>query len=117
MAQNPALKEIELRKQQLIVQSDLYRQLLTLEALDVEESSRWLFRAWDMAKKVIPVAMLALPILRLVRGKRPRGGKTSWLARALMVWQIFRQIRPQIESYRRHRAARSGSAPVKAASV
>ena len=84
--------------------SELQRQLWAAGCADIQRRLQWLDRSVTAARRILPWAAVAWPILRLWSTRRGGAGK-SWLGRlatALPIaqqmaqtWMAFRQNRDQ----------------------
>lgn len=102
MFSSARLKFLHERRQQLLVQSEVHRQLWAMEYANVQQRFAWLERTAASARRVLPWWKVTLPLWRFWFSRRDGAGK-SWAGkitaalpialRVVEVWQLFRPQR------------------------
>ena len=87
----------ELRKQTLVLRSELQRELLAVEARRVSEALSWVPSALATARWVAPLAALTAPILLRRKAAKPARRLPSArriVSGALLGWRLAGKLRP-----------------------
>jgi len=87
------LNELRARRELLITQADLHRQLMRLEAQNAAAALSWLQPILRMWKSVKPVAWMAAPLGGLFLARRG-GSLFRWGLRGLDAWRWIRRLLP-----------------------
>lgn len=93
MSAFPEIDQIRIRKQLLLVRSEINRQTLQLECANLRAGTAWIERSIDFVRTAYPLFVLVAPLLGYITGKRSLSLK-GLFARGLLAYQLFRNLRP-----------------------
>jgi hypothetical protein len=101
MARIQPMTELQLRKQALVAESDVLRELLAMEVEDLRiYGTRWR-RRWNLVEAARPWLALAPVVPLLLQSLRPKKsaskrmpGWRRFLAMGLMGWRFYRKFSP-----------------------
>jgi hypothetical protein len=85
------LAELKTRKQALLIQSDLHRQTLLIDAAALEASMTWVDQGVSLFRQARPVLLACGPVLGFLLARRT-GRKISFAPTALSLWQLGRTL-------------------------
>jgi len=95
-------------KRQLLARSESHRQSLEMEIRHIKAATAWVPRALHLARSVYPIALLAVPLVGLILGKKvspkapakERPAVKGLAATALTGWNIYRKVKPFWDGFR-----------------
>jgi hypothetical protein len=98
------VRELQLRKQQLLVESELNRRTVLLEADRIGRSFSWVSSGWEMFKVLRPFWVVAAPVAGFSIARKWRQTSNRWRKGLLLVklvykgWQTVQNVRRAIGS-------------------
>src|SRR5688572_32042990 len=103
------MNDLQARKRALLVRSEIYRQALAAECVNIQAATAWLPRMLSYARMVGPVIAVAAPLAGWMFGSRkkraaPPPPKRGLLSKMLAGYHIARQVKPVWDGFRRSRA-------------
>jgi hypothetical protein len=124
MAGVSRVSELEARKRALVAESERRREALKADLANVKQYTSGFFTTVDRARSFSPWLLMAipmaLPILRLFRGRKPENPRSSLkghLAKLLLGFRLYRQYGPMVQSILgRFQSRRNASAARRASS-
>jgi hypothetical protein len=103
------MNDLQARKQQLLVRSEIYRCSLAAECAHIQAATAWIPRTLQYVRMVSPILAVATPLAAWLLGSRkkrvttpPR--KRNVLSTMLAGYKVARQIKPVWDGFRRSRA-------------
>jgi hypothetical protein len=113
-------------KRRLIEDSEQYRKAIAAEVQNIKASTAWVPRTVGIVRATSPLVALAAPVIGLIIGRKKKqklgeqrehslehkNGKSEkgMVAKALLLFEIFRKARPFWEHFQRARERRAESA-------
>ena len=105
------MNDLQARKQQLLVRSEIYRCSLAAECAHIQAATAWIPRTLQYARMASPILAVAAPLAAWLFGSRskrviatpPR--KRNLLGTMLVGYKVARQIKPVWDGFRRSRAS------------
>jgi hypothetical protein len=103
------MNDLQARKQQLLVRSEIYRCSLAAECARVQAATAWIPRTLQYARMASPILAVAAPLAAWLLGSRKRRvttppPKRNLLSTILTGYKVARQIKPVWDGFRRPRA-------------
>lgn len=103
------MNDLEARKRELLIRSDIYRQALVAECAHLQAATAWVARALQFARMVSPILAVGAPLAGwLFRSRKKRvvtpPPRRSLLSKVLAGYQFARQVKPVWDGFRRTRA-------------
>lgn len=114
------MKTIQARKRELLAESEIYRQMLTLEIYNLRLYGTRLQRNLELWRLLSPLLLTAGSLFGLrSRGgaprRRQRGKWSRWIGALLMGWRLYRRYGPTVQTLLLRRPQRQTQAPEPAA--
>ena len=94
------LNSLRERKRVLLLTSEVHRQLAAAECAVAQERLAWVERAASVARQVLPLASLALPLWRLWTTRREQGAG-SWPGRIASALPLAERLAGLVQLWRR----------------
>jgi hypothetical protein len=85
------LDQLETRKQELLLESELHRQTLALQWQGLKVSVSWMRTGIDLVRSLQPLWVVAAPMAGLFLGRQWKSG-SGWWRKALFVWRWGKKI-------------------------
>ena len=103
------MNDLQARKQQLLVRSEIYRCSLAAECAHIQAATAWIPRTLHYARMVSPILAVAAPLAAWLFGSRKKRvttppPKRNFLSTMLVGYKVARQIKPVWDGFRRSRA-------------
>jgi hypothetical protein len=106
------------QKRRLLENSEKYRRALAAEFQNVKASTAWVPRTVGIVRATSPLVALAAPVIGFLIGRKKKGapdktahknGKSEkgMVAKALILFEIFRKAKPFWDHFQRARERRS----------
>ena len=103
------MNDLQARKQQLLVRSEIYRCSLAAECAHIQAATAWIPRTLQFARMVSPILAAAVPLAGWLFRSRKKSlvappPKRNFLGTVLAGYRVARQIKPVWDGFRRSRA-------------
>ncbi len=83
----PQVRELQLRRQELLAESQINRHTLILEWQHLKTSLAWARTSFEVVKSLQPLWVLLAPVAGLVAARKWRSVQ-GWWHRGTLVWRI-----------------------------
>jgi hypothetical protein len=90
------VKEFENRKRALVMEAEVYRQSLLLQAQNIRLCAVQMRRKYTSVKPSNPLLLLLAPLAAGLMRRKQSSGKSGWVSKALFAWQFIRKFAPMI---------------------
>lgn len=95
MAAISKVNDIQARKRALVTESEVYREMLKLEAQNLQLYSLRMQRRFSKVAKLAPLLLLAKPAAGLLFARR-KPARRGWIGTAFLGWRLYRQFAPTL---------------------
>jgi hypothetical protein len=97
-------EEISARKKELLLQSELNRQLLARDSQRLQATLAWADTGIGLARKINPAWIIATPLLGFWFARRAASGSAPW-GKVAFCWQLFQKASSILKRFRTRRAS------------